>query len=163
VCVCVSVCASVCACARACVQLHAWWRSSPSISTRAGVTVAKINLCFGKSVPESTSLCGPGAPMPDLRQVRLALFTLGSFDFGHRRMLGIVETCVLPYMQHERESVRKVAAVAAVQLLQRRLTFWQQHPNNIPAVRLAINPCYCVVICFRIIENSCSALQSGTH
>lgn len=80
--------------------------------------------------------------MPDLRQVRLALFTLGNFDFGQRRMLGVVEDCVLPYMQHDREAVRKTAAAAAVQLLQRRLTLWQQH-SSIPMVRsFALSICY---------------------
>ena len=53
-------------------------------------------------------------------EVRLALHTLGSFDFRGRPLLGLARRCVAPHLEDADPEARRAAALAAVQLLRRR-------------------------------------------
>eukprot|EP00884_Botryococcus_braunii_P019426 jgi/Botrbrau1/6167/Bobra.0344s0008.1 len=103
---------------------------------------------------------GAGHPGHELQQLKLALHTMGSFDFGQRRMLTIVDHCVLPYMDFEQPGVRKAAALASVQLLQRRLLFWSQQPGGVPAVAKVR---VVEAIVQRLLQAACSDVDVGVR
>ena len=44
--------------------------------------------------------------------IRLALETLGSFDFGHASVLEVMSSKMLGYLDDENESIRRAAALA---------------------------------------------------
>ncbi|KAK9806315.1 hypothetical protein WJX72_010074 [[Myrmecia] bisecta] len=65
--------------------------------------------------------------------VRLALATLGSFDFGLHSLLEFVRDHILNYLDDNDVSIRRAAALAAAQVLQRHVTS-NPSPNIIAGV-----------------------------
>ena len=66
------------------------------------------------------SLCHAGE-LQGPALIRIALLTLGTFDFGQCKLLEFVRDHVMTYLDDPDVSIRKSAAAAAAQVLQRHV------------------------------------------
>ena len=64
--------------------------------------------------------------------IRVALLTLGTFDFGEYNLLEFVRDHVMSYLDDPDVSIRRSSAAAAAQVLQRHVAKHAQLQNTVP-------------------------------
>ncbi len=64
--------------------------------------------------------------------IRVALLTLGTFDFGQYNLLEFVRDHVMTYLDDPDVSIRRSSAAAAAQVLQRHVAKHSQLQNGAP-------------------------------
>ena len=88
--------------------------------------------------------------------IRVALLTLGTFDFGQYNLLEFVRDHVMIYLDDPDVSIRRSSAAAAAQVLQRHVAKHSQLQNGaplngqfLPLTNVSL-PC-CAVLCCAVL------------
>jgi len=143
-------------------QSHIDPGQTPS-QTRYAAEVCPFVLCAGE-------LQGPAL-------IRVALLTLGTFDFGQYNLLEFVRDHVMTYLDDPAVSIRRSSAAAAAQVLQRHVAKHSQLQNGVslngqflPLTNVSL-PCLprpvqgcCAVLCRAVLCHAvlcCAVLYAG--